>query len=232
MPIFFKTPRPAPWESLSLRLQKNRRLSMPEPVDLDAGQRLGGHGARARRRLMAHCQLKPVHEPALSPTTASSSASDRGSDVSSARHPGPGQRRRAGTRGPPRESRATWAPQREVSTASSQHHLVRGERECQARTNHRLSGWPAPVWRRGAKGLGHGTQPARPGVHVTATHTGPCPPPTDLTGAGDYMTGLTAFAEPIVPGSVRELAGVGDDHNALLALDLQAVFDPSGPAVP
>ena len=55
-----------------------------------------------------------------------------------------------------------------------------------------------------------------PGVHVTATHTGPYPPPTDLTGADDYMTGLTAFAEPIVPGSVRELAGVGDDHNALL----------------
>jgi len=187
---------------------------MPEPVDLDARHRLGGHGARAHRRLMANCQLRPVHEPALSPTTASSSAGDRGSDVSSARHPGPGQRRRAGTRGPPRESRATWAPQREVSTASSQHHLVRGERECQARTNHRLSGWPAPVWRRGAKDWDNGTQPARPGVHVTATHTGPCPPPTDLTGAGDHMTGLTA--EPIVPGSVRELAGVGDDHNALL----------------
>ena len=88
------------------------------------------------------------------------------------------------------------------------------------------------MWRRGAKDWDNGTQPARPGVHVTATHTGPCPPPTDLTGAGDYMTGLTAFAEPIVPGSVRELAGVGDDHNALLALDLQAAFDPSGPAVP
>jgi hypothetical protein len=71
-----------------------------------------------------------------------------------------------------------------------------------------------------------------PGVHVTATHTGPYPPPTDLTGADDYMTGLTAFAKPIVPGSVRELAGVGNDHNALLALDLQAAFDPSGPAVP
>ena len=71
-----------------------------------------------------------------------------------------------------------------------------------------------------------------PGVHVTATRTGPYPPPTDLTGADDYMKGLTAFAEPIVAGSVRELAGVGDDRNALLALDLQAVFDPSGPAVP
>ena len=63
MPIFIKTPRPAIWESLSLRLQKNRRRSMPEPVDLDARHRLGGHGARAHRRLMAHCQLRPVHEP-------------------------------------------------------------------------------------------------------------------------------------------------------------------------
>ena len=71
-----------------------------------------------------------------------------------------------------------------------------------------------------------------PDVHVTVTHTGPYPPPTDLTGADDYMKGLTAFAEPIVAGSVRELAGVGDDRNALLALDLQAAFDPSGPAVP
>jgi ketosteroid isomerase-like protein len=71
-----------------------------------------------------------------------------------------------------------------------------------------------------------------PDVHVTAVHTGPYPPPTDLTGADDYMKGLTAFAEPIVAGSVRELAGVGDDRNALLALDLQAAFDPSGPAVP
>ena len=71
-----------------------------------------------------------------------------------------------------------------------------------------------------------------PDVHVTATHTGPYPPPIDLTGADEYMKGLTAFAEPIVAGSVRELAGVGDDRNALLALDLQAAFDPSGPAVP
>lgn len=32
-------------------------------------------------------------------------------------------------------------------------------------------------------------------------------------------------------GSVRELAGVGDDRNALITLDLQAAFDPYGPAV-
>ena len=205
---------------------------MPEPVDLDARHRLGGHGARAHRRLMAHCQLKPVHEPALSPTTASSSAGDRGSDVSTARHPGAGQRRRAGTRGPPRESCATWAPQREGSTASSQHHLVKGERECQARTNHRLSGLPTPLWRRGAKRTGtrHAAcSPRRPRhrhAHrfLPATHR-----PHRRRRPHD---GADRVREPIVPGSVRELAGVGDDHNALLALDLQAAFDPSGPAVP
>jgi hypothetical protein len=32
-----------------------------------------------------------------------------------------------------------------------------------------------------------------PDVHVTATHNGPYPPPTDLTGADDYMKGLAAF---------------------------------------
>ena len=93
-------------------------------------------------------------------------------------------------------------------------------------------GGPRPCGGVEQKGLDTARSLLAPGVHVTATHTGPCPPPTDLTGADDYMTGLTAFAEPIVPGSVRELAGVGDDHNALLALDLQAAFDPSGPAVP
>ena len=35
-----------------------------------------------------------------------------------------------------------------------------------------------------------------PGVHVTATHTGSYPPPTNLTGADGYMTGLTGFASP------------------------------------
>ena len=33
---------------------------MPEPVDLDARHRLGGHGARAHRRPMAHCQVNQV----------------------------------------------------------------------------------------------------------------------------------------------------------------------------
>ena len=46
------------------------------------------------------------------------------------------------------------------------------------------------------KGLDTARSLLAPGVHVTATHTGSYPPPTDLTGADDHMTGLTGFASP------------------------------------
>ena len=67
-----------------------------------------------------------------------------------------------------------------------------------------------------------------PDVHVTAITTNPALPATDLTGADAYMDGLVAFAAPIVSGSVRELAAVGDEHNALLTLDLQVAGGPFG----
>jgi SnoaL-like domain len=61
-----------------------------------------------------------------------------------------------------------------------------------------------------------------PDVRVTATTTTqPTPPATDLTGADDYMVGLTQFAQAVVPGSQRILASVGDEHNALLMLTVQ-----------
>jgi SnoaL-like domain len=60
-----------------------------------------------------------------------------------------------------------------------------------------------------------------PDVKVTATTTQPTPPATDLTGAEDYMVGLTQFARAVVPGSQRILASVGDEHNALLMLTVQ-----------
>jgi hypothetical protein len=62
--------------------------------------------------------------------------------------------------------------------------------------------------------------------------TDPAAPAADLTGADDYMKGLVAFAEPIVPDSVRELAGVGDERNALLTLDLQVAGGPFGQGAP
>lgn len=67
-----------------------------------------------------------------------------------------------------------------------------------------------------------------PDVRVIAMSTNPDIPHTDLTGADDYMKGLVAFAEPIVPGSVRELASAGDERNALLTLDLRVAGGPFG----
>jgi hypothetical protein len=67
-----------------------------------------------------------------------------------------------------------------------------------------------------------------PDVRVIAITTNPALPATDLTGADAYMEGLVAFAAPIVPGSVRELAVIGDEHNALLTLDLQVAGGPFG----
>ena len=61
-------------------------------------------------------------------------------------------------------------------------------------------------------------------VHVTATTTQPTMPITDLTGIDDYMDGLKEFAQPIVPGSARVLATVGDDRNALLLVAVEADF--------
>jgi SnoaL-like domain len=59
-------------------------------------------------------------------------------------------------------------------------------------------------------------------VHITATTTQPIMKPTDLTGIDDYMDGLIAFAQTVVPGSARVIASVGDERNALLVLTVEA----------
>jgi hypothetical protein len=61
-------------------------------------------------------------------------------------------------------------------------------------------------------------------VHITAITTMPFPPPTDLTGADEYMTGLIQFAQAVVSGSARVIASTGDDRNALIMLTVQADF--------
>jgi hypothetical protein len=196
MPIFFKTPWPAVWESLSLRPQKNRRRSMPEPVDLDARHRLGGHGTRAHRRLMGHCQLNQFtslrfRQPARQAAPV----------IAAAMSPRPGTRARgsaaalgqAGHRANPARPglhNAKYPPPAANITSSRENANARPGRITGSQ------GCPRPCGGVEQKGLGHGTQPARPGVHVTATHTGSYPPPTDLTGADDHMTGLTGFASP------------------------------------
>jgi len=67
-----------------------------------------------------------------------------------------------------------------------------------------------------------------PDVHVIALTTNPAIPVTDLTGTDDYMQGLAAFAGPVVPGTVRELASIGDERNALLTLDMHLAGGPFG----
>jgi hypothetical protein len=71
-----------------------------------------------------------------------------------------------------------------------------------------------------------------PDVHVTSTTSQPMPPRTDLTGADDYMVGLTQFAQAVVPGSLRILSAVGDDRNALLMLTVEADFGGGKAALP
>jgi SnoaL-like domain len=67
-----------------------------------------------------------------------------------------------------------------------------------------------------------------PDVNVTVTSTTPGLPRTDLTGAEGYMEGLVAYAQPVVPGSVKVLASTGDDRNALLLLSLTMAGGPFG----
>ena len=61
-----------------------------------------------------------------------------------------------------------------------------------------------------------------PDVKVTAMTTLPIMPATDLTGADAYMIGLTQFAQGVVPGSLRVIASIGDERNALLMLTVEA----------
>jgi hypothetical protein len=65
-------------------------------------------------------------------------------------------------------------------------------------------------------------------VRVTASSTNPALPRTDLSGADDYMTGLVAYAQPIVPGGVHVVASVGDERNALLLLTVRMAGGPFG----
>jgi hypothetical protein len=57
-------------------------------------------------------------------------------------------------------------------------------------------------------------------------------PATDLTGADNYMIGLTQFAQAVVPGSLRILASTGDERNALLMLTVEADFGTEKATLP
>jgi len=65
-------------------------------------------------------------------------------------------------------------------------------------------------------------------VKVTATSTMEGAPKTDLAGIDDYMHGLIAFAKPVVPGSLRVNASIGDERNALLLVTVKRDGPPFG----
>jgi hypothetical protein len=69
------------------------------------------------------------------------------------------------------------------------------------------------------------------GVKVASTSTNPMLPETHTQGIEDYMTGLMAFAQTVVPDSARVISSMGDNRNALLMVTLRAKFPPSGDEV-
>jgi hypothetical protein len=71
-----------------------------------------------------------------------------------------------------------------------------------------------------------------PDVRVTATTTKPVMPDTNTAGVDAYMQGLVQFAGAVVPGSLRVVASIGDERNALLMVNVQAAFGPGGAEVP
>ena len=56
------------------------------------------------------------------------------------------------------------------------------------------------------------------------TTTQPGLPPIDTTGVDDYMFGLKMFVGAVEPGSLEEIAAIGDDQNALLMVTVKADF--------
>jgi hypothetical protein len=69
------------------------------------------------------------------------------------------------------------------------------------------------------------------GVKVAVTSTNPMLPETHTTGIEEYMTGLIAFGQAIVPGSARVISSIGDNLNALVMVTVRAKFPPSGDEV-
>jgi hypothetical protein len=65
-------------------------------------------------------------------------------------------------------------------------------------------------------------------VHIAVTSTDPSLPETRTTGIDQYMTGLMAFAQAVVPGSADVISTIGDDRNALITLTVRAKFPPTG----
>src|SRR5262249_54382585 len=66
-------------------------------------------------------------------------------------------------------------------------------------------------------------------VHVTAMSVDPNLPVTDTTGVEEYMQGLVAFAQGVVPGTTRVNISFGDENRALLQVTSDVRFGPDAP---
>ena len=66
-------------------------------------------------------------------------------------------------------------------------------------------------------------------VHVTAMSVDPNLPVTDTTGIDEYMEGLVAFAQAVVPGTTLVSASVGDENHCLLQVTSRVRFGPDAP---
>ena len=66
-------------------------------------------------------------------------------------------------------------------------------------------------------------------VHVTAMSVDPDLPATDTTGIEEYMRGLVAFAQAVVPGTTIVNISLGDEHRALLQVSSRVRFGPDAP---
>jgi hypothetical protein len=64
---------------------------------------------------------------------------------------------------------------------------------------------------------------------VLASTVDPVPPRVDTFGIEDYMRGLVAFAQGVLPGTTHVEASVGDGRRALLQVTSRVKFGPDAP---
>jgi hypothetical protein len=80
-----------------------------------------------------------------------------------------------------------------------------------------IDAWSHQDWDAARAGLA-------PDVHVVVASTNPELPVTDTVGGDDYMAGLQFWVNTLTPGSVKEIAAIGDDNNALVLMTVEADF--------
>ena len=68
-----------------------------------------------------------------------------------------------------------------------------------------------------------------PNVHVVVTSVDPSLPRVETSGFEDYMQGLAAFGQAVLPGSTTVESAAGDNARALLQVTSRVKFAPDAP---